>query len=96
MGNLLRRAQDMLDLVEAPTMEPTPKRRKKAAPKGADDRVVVIVLKDSPRYRQWVAKLTEATLIPTATIVRDALAKWAADRRLPAPPAGPSRRVRRP
>jgi hypothetical protein len=85
----------MLDSAKALTMERKPKRREKTPPKVSDDRVVVIVLKDSPEYREWVAKLTEATLIPTATIVRDALAKWAADRGLPTPPAGPNRRVRR-
>ncbi len=70
-------------------------RKKSPVAKGQDERVAVIVLKDTPEYRDWVASLTESTLIPTATIVRDALAKWAADRGLPAPPSGPSRRLRK-
>jgi hypothetical protein len=70
-------------------------RRKGTDAKIQDRRVAVIVLKDTPAYRDWVVSLTEATLIPTATIVRDALSKWAADRGLPAPPSGPSRRGRR-
>jgi hypothetical protein len=71
------------------------RRVKAAAAKPQDERVAVIVLKDSPEYRDWVVGLTTATLIPTATIVRDALAKWAADRGLPPPPSGPSRRGRK-
>jgi hypothetical protein len=70
-----------------------PKRAEEGpAAKPRDDRVAVIVLKDSREYRDWVVGLTEATLIPTATIVRDALARWAADRGLPPPPSGPNRR----
>jgi hypothetical protein len=62
------------------------RKRKQTNP---DDRVAAIVLKDSPAYRDWVTGLSQATLIPAATIVRDALAKWAAERGLPAPPSGP-------
>jgi hypothetical protein len=62
------------------------RKRKPARP---DDRVAVIVLKDSAEYRDWVDGLSKATLIPVATIVRDALAKWAVDRGLPRPPSGP-------
>jgi hypothetical protein len=75
-------------------MEPKPKpsRKKGRPPEGAGPRVVVIVLKDTAEYRDWVVGLSEATLIPTATIVRNALANWAAERGLPAPPSRPSRR----
>lgn len=70
-------------------------RKKPEPPKPADDRVVVITLKDTEDYRDWVDDLSRATLIPVATIVRDALAKWAADRGLPAPPEATVRRRRR-
>jgi hypothetical protein len=61
-------------------------KRKRAAP--PDNRVAVIVLKDSREYRDWFNSLSDATLIDAATMVRDALAKWAEARGLPAPPAG--------
>src|SRR3954447_4704533 len=60
-----------------------------------DRRVAAIVLKDTPEYRDWLTGLSEATLIPVATIVRDALTKWAADRGLPAPPTGPIKSQRK-
>jgi hypothetical protein len=68
--------------------------RGKGPEKAQDERVAVIVLKDTPDYRNWLIGLSEATLISTATIVRDALAKWAAERGLPAPPTVPGRRRR--
>jgi hypothetical protein len=72
---------------------PAPKRKTVAA---LDDvRVSAVVLKDTPQYRDWLTGLSEATLIPVATIVRDALSKWAGDRGLPAPPSGASRSTRR-
>lgn len=64
------------------------KMAKKKAPKPPDNRVVVIVLKDTPLYREWFNALSDATLIDTATMTRDALSKWAAERGLPPPPAG--------
>lgn len=69
---------------------PVMARKKKTTPR-FDDREVIIVLKDTPEYRDWFIGLSEATLIRGATIVRDALAKWAADRGLPGPPSGPTR-----
>jgi hypothetical protein len=60
-----------------------------------DRRVAAIVLKDTPEYRDWLTGLSEATLIPVATIVRDALARWAADRQLPGPPTGPMKSQRK-
>jgi hypothetical protein len=77
--------------VQAPAMA---KKTKDAAPP-PDDRVIVVVLKDSEEYRDWVDGLSESTLIPVATIVRDALTKWAEDRGLPAPPTSAVRRRRR-
>jgi hypothetical protein len=68
--------------------------RGKAPEKPQDERVAVIVLKDTRDYRDWLTGLSETTLISTATIVRDALSKWAADRGLPAPPTVPGRRRR--
>jgi len=49
-------------------------------------RLSVLNLKGSPEYRDWLSSLSEQSLIPTATIVRDALAKWAKDRGYAAPP----------
>jgi len=69
--------------------------RRKADDTPEDRRVAAVVLKDTPEYRDWLTRLSEATLIPVATIVRDALAKWAIDRNLPGPPTGPSKSQRR-
>jgi hypothetical protein len=77
--------------VQAPRMA----RKKKDAPQPTDDRVIVVVLKDTEEYRDWVDGLSESTLIPVASIVRDALAKWAQERGLPSPPASAVRRRRR-
>jgi hypothetical protein len=62
--------------------------KKKAVRPPPDNRVIVIVLKDSHEYRDWFNALSDVTLIDSATMVRDALAKWAAERGLPPPPAG--------
>src|SRR4051794_28222458 len=59
-----------------------------------DRRVAAVVLKDTTEYRDWLTSLSEQTLIPVATIVRDALAKWAADRGLPGPRSGRTRSKR--
>jgi len=82
----------MLTYVE-PLSQMARKKRSKAKSNG---REIVIVLKDSAEYRDWFAGLTQATLIPATTIVRDALAKWAAERGLPPPPSGPIRPKGRP
>jgi hypothetical protein len=61
--------------------------KKKAKPKEpTDERVAVIVLKGSPEYREWLNDISRETLIPVASIVRDALAKWAKQRGHEAPP----------
>lgn len=71
-------------------------RPKRGAPQPPEDvRVAAVVLKDTPEYRDWLTMLSQSTLIPVATIVRDALAKWAADRGLPGPPEGATRSQRR-
>jgi hypothetical protein len=70
-----------------------PKRKTDDTPD--DLRVAAVVLKDTPEYRDWLTGLSEETLIPVATIVRDALAKWAADRGLEGPPGSATRSQRR-
>ena len=70
-----------------------PKRKAIEAPE--DLRVAAVVLKDTPEYRDWLTGLSETTLIPVATIVRDALAKWAAERGLERPPGSASRSQRK-
>ncbi len=69
-------------------------KNKKPTPR-LDDREIVIVLKDNRDYRLWFDGLSDATLIAGASIVRDALSKWAAARGLPAPPPSSGRRHRR-
>ncbi len=51
-----------------------------------DERVAVIVLKGSPEYREWLTSISKDTLIPVASIVRDAVGKWALLRGYTAPP----------
>jgi hypothetical protein len=62
-----------------------------------DERVAIITLKGPPEYREWTDSISESTLIPLAVIFRDAIAAWAAERRLPPPPptAKPGRPRRR-
>jgi hypothetical protein len=60
--------------------------RKAAAPAPSDERVAVIVLKGSPEYRKWLSGISRESLIPVASIVRDALRQWAKDRGYSAPP----------
>ena len=69
--------------------------RHKGAATPDDQRVAAVVLKDTPEYRDWLTGLSETTLIPVATIVRDALAKWAADRGLEGPPGSATRSQRK-
>ena len=57
-------------------------------PKGGPARVTVLNLKGSPALRDWLAGLSEETMIPMSSIARDALTKWAAERDLPPPPKG--------
>jgi hypothetical protein len=53
---------------------------------GKDERVAVIVLKGSHEYRDWLNSMSKDTLIPVASIVRDAVAKWAMQRGYTTPP----------
>jgi hypothetical protein len=59
-----------------------------------DERVAVIVLKDTLDYRDWLDEVAEATRLPATTIVRDALHAWAIGRGL-RPPPDRSRAARR-
>jgi hypothetical protein len=72
-----------------------PKRKAAETPTPDDTRVAAVVLKDTPEYRDWLTGLSETTLIPVASIVRDALAKWAIDRGLPGPPGSATKSQRR-
>lgn len=58
----------------------------------APERVNAIALKESPEYKAWLDELADRSQIPTATIVRTALADWAAKHGHPAPPQGLRRR----
>ena len=62
------------------------KKPDKPAPAPSDDRVAVIVLKGTPEYREWLSIISKDSLIPVASIVRDALAKWAVSRGYGPPP----------
>jgi hypothetical protein len=55
-------------------------------PAAAVERVPVLNLKGSPAYRDWLAAMSKQTMIPVASIVRDALGKWAESRGFPEPP----------
>jgi hypothetical protein len=63
-------------------------KKKAPEPKEAskDERVAVIVLKGSHEYREWLNSMSKDTLIPVASIVRDAVAKWATQRGYSSPP----------
>jgi hypothetical protein len=73
-------------IAEAKDMAQKRKASGKPTPKPSDDRVVVTVLKGSPEYKAWLAGLSEATLIPMASIIRDAVRRWADERKLPGGP----------
>ena len=63
-----------------------PKRGTKKKPVPPDDRVAIIHLKGSPEYRDWLNAMSDDSLIPVTSIVRDALSKWAKQRGYPEPP----------
>lgn len=50
------------------------------------DRLTVFSLKGSPEYRDWLNGLSSHTLVPTAVIARDAIAKWGKERGYIDPP----------
>ena len=49
-------------------------------------RLSVLNLKGSPEYHEWLTDLSKTTLVPTATIVRNAVSKWAGERGFRPPP----------
>jgi hypothetical protein len=40
----------------------------------------VISVRGTREYKVWLAGLSKATLVPTSVIIRDAVARWAAER----------------
>ena len=52
-----------------------------------EGRVAVIVLKDTPAYRDWLQSVSLESQIPMAAIARDAIRDWAISRGYPPPPA---------
>jgi hypothetical protein len=78
-----RPAADLMALIGRPLLaSPNPD----AVEAMADGRVFVIHLKGSPAYKEWLDGISDETLIPVASIVRDALAKWAKRRGYSDPP----------
>ena len=63
---------------------------KKKAPSAkvepTDDRVVIVHLKGSPAYAEWLDNMNKRTHIAKATLVRVALADYAQRNGHPAPP----------
>jgi hypothetical protein len=49
-------------------------------------RCVIVTLKGSIPYREWLERASRETLIPYSRIVRQALKLWAEKEGLPAPP----------
>jgi hypothetical protein len=82
----------MPDLSE---LEPNPMGRPKkgskppAKPKATEERVAILLLRDTAEYAAWLDQIHERTYIPKATIVRVALREWAERHGHPAPPAKP-------
>lgn len=64
-------------------MAPT---KKQGPAKPADDRSVIIHLKGSNEYAAWLEEIHRVTHLPKATIVRLALADWAAKNKHKVPP----------
>jgi hypothetical protein len=63
-------------------------KKKAGKPSGSPsaERVAVVVLKGTPEYRDWLNEISKESLIPVASIVRDALSKWAKERGYPKSP----------
>ncbi len=60
--------------------KPAKRANRAADAEGGDERVAVMVLKGSPEYREWLQEVLRDSLIPIASIVRDAISKWPKDR----------------
>jgi hypothetical protein len=62
------------------------KKKVEPKPEPSSERLTVFSLKGSPEYRDWLVAASKKTLVPNSVMVRDAIARWAADRSLPSPP----------
>lgn len=58
----------------------------KKAASVADERVVIIHLKGSPAYAEWLDQFHQETRLPKATLFRWAMAEFAKTKGRPAPP----------
>jgi hypothetical protein len=62
------------------------KKKATVKPKPGVERLSVLNLKGSPEYREWLSGVSKKSLVPVATIVRDAVSKWAVERGYGPPP----------
>lgn len=60
--------------------------KRKAIPPPPERMKQVLTLRGSDFYADWLSGLSRETLIPVASIVRDALKQWAQAKGLPSPP----------
>jgi hypothetical protein len=58
-----------------------------AKAKPVDRRVMVIALKGTPEFRDWLSAASKKTRIPASNIVEVALANWAVANGVPEPPS---------
>jgi hypothetical protein len=63
-----------------------PKQQPKTDTPATDERTVVVHLKGSTAYAQWLDEASEKTHIAKSVIIRLALAEWAQKNSLPSPP----------
>ena len=68
-----------------PADKPAAKSEAKAKP--VDRRVMVIALKGSPEFRDWLSSASKKTRIPASNIVEVALANWAVANGVSEPPS---------
>src|SRR5262249_44792244 len=55
-------------------------------PDASDERVVIVHLKGSPAYADWLDRVHKSTHIPKASMFRLAMSEWAQRNGHPAPP----------
>ena len=70
----------------AVAMAARPKQGSKKPEKASDDRVVVIHLKGTVEYAQWLEDLYRDTHIPKSSMFRLAMAEWAKSKGHSPPP----------
>jgi hypothetical protein len=63
-----------------------PRKGDKKAERPPDERVAIIHLKGTAEYAKWLDELHRKTLIPKASIFRDAMKEWCEKRKHKAPP----------